>query len=44
MLAYYNLEDNKRDETSLISASALILLKGPSTGSEKYPGKCAVIE
>jgi hypothetical protein len=45
MLAYYNLEDNKRDETSLISASALILLKGAFNRlRKKYPGKCAVIE
>jgi hypothetical protein len=45
ILAYYNLEDKKRDKESLISASALILLKRAFKRlRKKYSDKCGVIE
>jgi hypothetical protein len=45
LLAYYNLEDNRRDEGSLASGAALVLLKRAHKKlKRKYPGKCDIIE
>ncbi len=45
ILAYYNLEDKKRDEESLVSASALFALKGAFKRlRKKYPDKCDIME
>ena len=45
ILAYYNLEDKKRDKDSPVSASALVLLKGAFRRlRRKYPEKCRIME
>lgn len=45
ILAYYNLEDKKRDEASLISSSALIMLRRSFKRLRKqYEKKCTVME
>ncbi|HOQ06246.1 MAG TPA: DUF5685 family protein [Clostridiales bacterium] len=45
ILAYYNLEDKKRDRDSAVSAAALAMLKR-SFGRlrKKYPDKCCLME
>ena len=44
ILAYYNLEDKKRDKESLVSASAMILLKRAFKRlKNKYSNKCEII-
>lgn len=45
LLAYYNLEDNRRDEGSLTSRAAVVLLRRAHRKlKRKYPGKCDIIE
>lgn len=45
ILAYYNLEDKKRDEGSFVSASALIMLKKSFNRlRRKYERKCAAMQ
>lgn len=45
LLAYYNLEDNRRDAGSLTSGAALLLLKRAQRKlRRKYPDKCDIIE
>ncbi len=45
ILAYYNLEDKKRDEASFVSTSALIMLKRTFKRLRKqYAKKCSVME
>lgn len=45
LLAYYNLEDNRRDTGSLTSGAAMLLLKrAHGKLKRKYPGKCDIIE
>jgi len=45
LLAYYNLEDNRRDEGSILSGTAAALLKRAYKRiKRKYPDKCAIIE
>lgn len=45
ILAYYNLEDKKRDEESLISATALVMLRKTFRKLRaKYDKKCTIME
>ncbi len=45
ILAYYSLEDKKRDEASFVSASALIMLKRSFKKLRKqYEKKCSIME
>lgn len=45
LLAYYNLEDNRRDEGSLSSGAALVLLRRAHGKLKRiYPEKCRIIE
>lgn len=44
ILAYYNLEDNWKDEGSILSASGMVLLKSAYRKiSQVYPEKCDII-
>jgi hypothetical protein len=45
ILAYYNLEDNWNDEKSILSRSAMLILKSAFKKlSKKYSEKCGIIE
>ncbi|NTV89905.1 MAG: hypothetical protein HGA22_06030 [Clostridiales bacterium] len=45
LLAYYNLEDKKLDDGSVISGAGMILLKNAFRKiRKKHPGKCDIIE